>query len=76
MRAHLPSLPQLVEATEAAIASQKAVLENPEGIKSLAAFVKAQNEYHQAAAEVLAQSAQELSNLGMSAEADYRATRN
>ncbi|CEH13549.1 hypothetical protein CBOM_01465 [Ceraceosorus bombacis] len=66
---------KLVEATEAAIASQKAVLENPEGIKSLAAFVKAQSEYHQAAAQVLAQASSELANLGLAAESDYRATR-
>ncbi|KAN0060119.1 hypothetical protein ACQY0O_008093 [Thecaphora frezii] len=66
---------KLVSATEEAISLMKQVLENPEPIKSLSAFVKAQAEYHQAAAELLSQLQQELVQIATSVESDYRLSR-
>ncbi|PWN48167.1 hypothetical protein IE53DRAFT_389660 [Violaceomyces palustris] len=66
---------KLVAATEEAISLMKQVLENPEPIKSLNAFVKAQAEFHQAAAELLVQLQQELSKIATSVESDYRLSR-
>lgn len=66
---------KLVAATEEAISLMKQVLENPEPIKSLSAFIKAQAEYHAAAAELLTSVQQELSQLATSVESDYRTSR-
>ncbi|SPO32529.1 related to BAR domain protein [Ustilago trichophora] len=66
---------KLVAATEEAISLMKQVLENPEPIKSLSAFVKAQAEYHAAAAQLLSSVQQELAQLATSVESDYRLSR-
>ncbi|SOV02354.1 related to BAR domain protein [Ustilago sp. UG-2017a] len=66
---------KLVAATEEAISLMKQVLENPEPIKSLSAFIKAQAEYHAAAAELLSTVQQELAQLATSVESDYRLSR-
>ncbi|PWY98289.1 hypothetical protein BCV70DRAFT_202066 [Testicularia cyperi] len=66
---------KLVAATEEAISLMKQVLDNPEPIKSLSAFVKAQAEYHAAAAELLSSVQQELAQLATSVESDYRMSR-
>lgn len=65
----------LVAATEEAIAAMKAVTENPEPVKALAAFVKAQAEYHKAAVELLEQLSSEISQVALNVENEYRASR-
>ncbi|PWN36036.1 uncharacterized protein FA14DRAFT_172621 [Meira miltonrushii] len=66
---------KLVSATEEAISVMKRVLEDPQPIKSLAAFVKAQAEFHQAAQEVYAEAANTLASAATSAESDYMSSR-
>jgi hypothetical protein len=66
---------KLVSATEEAITVMKRVLEDPQPIKSLAAFVKAQAEYHQAAQDVYNEVASTLSSQAMAAESDYMSSR-
>ena len=53
----------------------KAVTENPEGVKALAAFIKAQAAYHKAATEVLGQLSGEISQVALNVENEYRASR-
>lgn len=66
---------KLVSATEEAISVMKRVLEDPQPIKSLAAFVKAQADFHQAAQEVYAEVANNLASAATSAESDYMSSR-
>ncbi|SHO76822.1 Similar to S.cerevisiae protein GVP36 (BAR domain protein that localizes to early and late Golgi vesicles) [Malassezia sympodialis ATCC 42132] len=66
---------KLVSATEEAISLMKTVLDNPEPVKSLASFVKAQLNYHRSAAQTLEQLNAEMNTLVTSVEADFRASR-
>lgn len=66
---------QLVEATEDCISKMKAVTESVEPIRSLAAFVKAQTEYHKAAQELLGHLNEEISQVALAVENEYRASR-
>lgn len=66
---------KLVSATEEAISLMKTVLDNPEPAKSLAAFVRAQLEYHRAAVRVLEQADVDMSSEATSIEQEYRASR-
>ncbi|GAA5902145.1 hypothetical protein JCM6882_006712 [Rhodosporidiobolus microsporus] len=65
----------LVTATEEAINLMRAVLENPEPIKNLAALIKAQQEFYASAAEALASVQAEVDEAAVSAEAEYRKSR-
>lgn len=67
---------QLVTCTEEAINLMRAVLENPDSLKSLSALVKAQQEYHARTAEILAGISDEIEEAGVAAEVDYRKSRN
>ncbi|KIO27418.1 hypothetical protein M407DRAFT_243357 [Tulasnella calospora MUT 4182] len=62
----------LVQKTENAIQQMKAVLENPEPLKTLNELAKAQLAYHMAAAEALQACQTELEELSIEAEGDYR----
>ncbi|KAG8943857.1 hypothetical protein FRC04_002480 [Tulasnella sp. 424] len=62
----------LVQKTEIAIQQMKAVLENPEPLKTLNELAKAQLAYHMAAAEALQACQTELEELSIEAEGDYR----
>lgn len=53
----------------------KSVTENDEPVKSLAALIKAQADYHRSAADLLAQLSGEMAQLALSAEGEYRASR-
>ncbi|WFD26309.1 hypothetical protein MNAN1_001288 [Malassezia nana] len=66
---------KLVSATEEAISLMKTVLDNPEPVKSLASLVKAQLEYHRAAAQTLEQLDADMADIVTSVEADFRASR-
>lgn len=66
---------KLVGATEEAISLMKTVLDNPEPAKSLAAFVKAQLEYHRTAATTLERLDGEMASVVTSVESEYRASR-
>lgn len=65
----------LVAATEEAISAMKSVTENDEPVKSLAALIKAQADYHKAAGDLLGQLSGEMAQLALSAEGEYRASR-
>merc|ERR1712093_3854 len=65
----------LVTATEEAINLMRAVLDDPEPIKTLAGLVKAQQEYHARSAEILAGIVDEIEEAGVAAEVDYRKSR-
>ena len=62
-------------ATEEAISLMKTVLDNPEPIKALAAFVAAQLEYFRSATTTLEQLHSDMSEIVVGVEADYRASR-
>lgn len=66
---------KLVGATEEAIGLMKTVLDNPEPIKALAAFVAAQLEYFRSATTTLEQLHSDMSEIVVGVEADYRASR-
>ncbi|KAG9000311.1 hypothetical protein FRB90_011843 [Tulasnella sp. 427] len=61
----------LVQKTETAIGLMKAVLENPEPLKTLNELAKAQLAYHIAAAEALQACQTELEELSIEAEGEY-----
>lgn len=65
----------LVTATEEAINLMRAVLDNPEPVKTLSALVKAQQEYHARAAEALQEIVDGVEEAGVAAEVDYRKSR-
>ncbi|KAG9046692.1 hypothetical protein FS837_003845 [Tulasnella sp. UAMH 9824] len=62
----------LVQKTETAIQLMKAVLDNPEPLKTLNELAKAQLAYHVAAAEALQAAQTELEELSIEAEGEYR----
>lgn len=66
---------RLVSATEEAISLMKNVLDNPEPIKSLAAFVKAKLDFHKSAAASLEQLQLDLAKDVTMVESEYRASR-
>lgn len=66
---------KLVNATEEAINLCRAVLDNPEPIRNIAALVKAQQQFYADAAEALASVQAEIEESCTAAEADYRKTR-
>lgn len=66
---------KLVSATEEAISLMKTVLDNPEPAKSLAAFVKAQLDYHRAAVSSLEQLDADMAGVVTKVESEYRASR-
>ncbi|KAK9893309.1 hypothetical protein P389DRAFT_156288 [Cystobasidium minutum MCA 4210] len=65
----------LVTATEEAINLMRAVLDNPDSLKSLSSLVKAQQEYHAKAAEILAGITDTIEESAVAAEVDYRKSR-
>jgi len=65
----------LVQKTEVAISMMKAVLENPEPLKNLNELAKAQLIFHSTAAELLQTAQNELEELSIAAEGDYRKSR-
>lgn len=65
----------LVTATEEAINLMRAVLDNPDSLRSLASLVKAQQEYHARSAEILAGIVDQIEEAGVAAEVDYRKSR-
>ncbi|WFD01454.1 hypothetical protein MOBT1_000118 [Malassezia obtusa] len=66
---------KLVGATEEAISLMKTVLDNPEPAKSLAAFVRAQLEYHRTAVATLEKIDADMATVVTSVEQEYRASR-
>lgn len=62
-------------ATEEAISLMKTVLDNPEPAKSLAAFVRAQLEYHRTAVATLEKIDADMATVVTSVEQEYRASR-
>ncbi|KAB5590625.1 Protein GVP36 [Ceratobasidium theobromae] len=65
----------LVQKTEVAISMMKAVLENPEPLKNLNEFIKAQLIFYSTAAEALSSVQGELEELSVAAEGEYRKSR-
>ncbi|CAD6575584.1 MAG: hypothetical protein CYPHOPRED_005746 [Cyphobasidiales sp. Tagirdzhanova-0007] len=65
----------LVTATEEAINLMRAVLDDPEPVKSISALVKAQLDYHARASEALDQIMQGVQEAGVQAEVEYRKSR-
>jgi len=65
----------LVQKTEVAIQLMKTVLDNPEPIKNLNELIRAQLLYHGTAAEALSAAQGEIEELSVSAEGEYRKSR-
>jgi len=65
----------LVQKTEVAIQLMKTVLDNPEPIKNLNELIKAQLLFHAATAEALSSAQGEIEELAVSAEGEYRKSR-
>lgn len=65
----------LVQKTEVAITMMKAVLENPDSIKSLNELVKAQLAYYASATEALQAVQGEIEELAIASEGEYRKSR-
>ncbi|GAA5890256.1 hypothetical protein JCM8208_002754 [Rhodotorula glutinis] len=65
----------LVDSTETAINLMRSVLENPEPIKNLGQLLKAQQLFHEEAAQALASVVAEVEEQGTAAEAEWRKSR-
>lgn len=66
---------QFVEKVDEATSIMRNVLDTPEPLRNLVELAKAQAEYHQRAAEIMEATANELSELQMQQETEYRKAR-
>lgn len=66
---------QFVEKVDEATSIMRNVLDTPEPLRNLVELAKAQAEYHQRAAEIMEATANELSEIQMTQETEYRKAR-